>query len=119
MRGSVVHGESAALNGRGEGVFLEQHKNLAVTEVLCVYWNFRHRVGTSDIGSELPTSSISHGREGFIGNYKGPPKGGGSELPTLLFSAGRGPFVGRSKTLSMRLGTSDPGSELPTLGEIF
>jgi hypothetical protein len=32
--------------------------------------------------SELPTSSKTRGREGFIGNYLGPPKGG-SELSTV------------------------------------
>jgi len=48
LRESGVCGESAALNGRGEGVFIEPPQKLAVAEVLCVYRNIRHRVGTSD-----------------------------------------------------------------------
>ena len=113
MRKECVRGESAALNGRGEGVFIESPQKLAVAEILCVYRNFRHRVGTSDqfifkrprgfypkllgtsegrVGtsdtrSELPTSYVFAGREGFVRNYTGPPIEG-SELPTRCFSAG-------------------------------
>ena len=70
-------------------------------------------VGTSDTRSELPTSYIFAGREGFVGNYTGPPIEG-SELPTRCFSAGRWPVVGRTETLLLGVGTSDLGSELPT-----
>ena len=82
-------------------------------------------VETSDTWSELPTSSFSNSREGFVGNYTGPPRGRvgtsdpRSELPTQLKTAGRGPFVGRSKTLLMGVGTFDPGLELPAPTENF
>ena len=58
---SCVRGESAANERRGEGVFIAAHQKLDVAEVLCVCRNFQHRVGTSDTGLELPTSSNSHG----------------------------------------------------------
>ena len=67
-------------------------------------------VGTSDTRSELPTSYIFAGREGFVGNYTGPPIEG-SELPTRCFPAGRWPVVGRTETLLLGVGTSDLGSE--------
>ena len=59
--------------------------------------NFQAPVGTSDLGSELLTSSNSHDREGFIGNYLGTPKRG-SELPTL----------GRNFRPSEKLQAEDP-----------
>ena len=69
-------------------------------------------VGTSDLGSELLTSSNSAGREGFVGNCIGPPIEG-SQLPTQRILVGRGPVVGRSTALPMGVGTSNLGSELP------
>jgi hypothetical protein len=39
-------------------------------------------VGTSDSRTELPTSYVFAGREGFVGNYTGPPIEG-LELPTI------------------------------------
>ena len=64
-------------------------------------------VGTSDSRTELPTSYVFALREGFVGNYTGPPIEG-LELLTRCFSAGRGPIVGRTETLPMGVGTSDP-----------
>ena len=107
MRKECVRGESVALNGRGEGVFIESPQKLAVAEVLCVYRNFRHRVGTSD-------QFIFKQPRGFYRKLLGTSEGrvGTSdprlELPTHVFSAGRGPFVGQNTTLPMGVGTSDP-----------
>ena len=107
LRESGLRGESAALNGRGEGVFIEPPQKLAVAEVLCVYRNIRHRVGTSDQfkftqprGFYRKLLGTSEGRVGTSD-----PR---LELPTLVFSAGRGPFVGQNTAPPMGLRTSDP-----------
>ena len=82
-------------------------------------------IETSDPGSVLPTNSFSNSREGFVGNYTGPPRrrvgtsDPRSELPTQSKIAGRGPFVGQDGILPMGVGTSDPGLELPTPTKFF
>ena len=107
LRESGVRGESAALNGRGEGVFIEPPQKLADAEVLCVYRNIRHMVKTSDQfkftqlrGFYRKLLGISEGRVGTSD-----PR---LELPTHVFLAGRGPFVGQNTALPMGVRTSDP-----------
>ena len=85
-----------------EGVFIEAPQKLVVAEVLCVYQNFRHRVGTSD---QFKNTRPRGFYRKLLGTSEG---GGGSELPTRLKIAGRGPFVGQDLALPMGVGTSDP-----------
>jgi hypothetical protein len=99
---SCVRGESAADEKEGEGVFIAAPQKLAVAEVLCVYRNFRHRVGTSD-------QFIFKQPRGFYRKlHRTSEVGGGVRTsdPTILTS--RGSFVGQDAALPMGVGTSDP-----------
>ena len=107
MRESEVRGESASPTEWGEGVFIGPPQKLAVAEVLCVYRNIRHRVGTSDqFKFTRPRGfyrKLLGTSEGWVGTSD--PR---LELPTHVFSAGRGPFVGQNTAPPMGLRTSDP-----------
>ena len=111
MRKECVRGESAALNGRGEGVFIEPSQKPAVAEVLCVYRNFRHRVGTSD-------QFIFKQPRGFYRKLLGTSDGrvGTSDLANISWPRNLCRMKHRT---SERVGISDPRSELPTPTEIF